>query len=197
MVKLIIGLTGGISTGKSTVSNILLEKSYKLIDADLISKEVAEDSQVLKDLLLVFGDEVIKNKKLNRAYLRKIVFNDKKKLDLLNGIMHPKIIEKIKKEIEANKDERILFLDIPLLFEVKLEYLVDKVLLISCNKELQIERLKKRDNINSELALNMISKQMDLKEKEFLADYIIYNNSTLENLKEEVAIFLEKISLII
>lgn len=192
---MIIALTGGIATGKSSLSNILKEKKYKVVDADLIARDLANKSTILKELSKAFGKDIVDNKQLNRAYLREIVFNDEKKLNILNNIMHPEIIKKIKEEIEENKNKKILFLDIPLLFETKLEYLANKILLVTCDEEIQINRLMKRDNINLDLALNMINKQMALKEKENLSDYIIYNNSTLEELEDKIDIFLEKFCL--
>lgn len=192
---MIIALTGGIATGKSSLSNILKEKKYKVVDADLIARDLANKSTILKELSKAFGKDIVDNKQLNRAYLREIVFNDEKKLNVLNDIMHPKIIKKIKEEIEENKNKKILFLDIPLLFETKLEYLANKILLVTCDEEIQINRLMKRDNINLDLALNMINKQMALKEKENLSDYIIYNNSTLEELEDKIDIFLEEFCL--
>lgn len=192
---MIIALTGGIATGKSSLSNILKEKKYKVVDADLIARDLANKSTILKELSKAFGKDIVDNKQLNRAYLREIVFNDEKKLNILNNIMHPEIIKKIKEEIEENKNKKILFLDIPLLFETKLEYLANKILLVTCDEEIQINRLMKRDNINLDLALNMINKQMALKEKENLSDYIIYNNSTLEELEDKIDIFLEEFCL--
>src|SRR5699024_4215946 len=115
----IIGLTGGIASGKSTVSNILKDKGYKIIDADIIAREIIEiNKPAYKDIINFFGDSIInKDKTINREELGNIVFSDSDSLKILNNITHPYIYKSMKEYIKKYCDKNILFLDIPLLFE--------------------------------------------------------------------------------
>ncbi len=190
---MVLGLTGGIATGKSTVSSILIGKGYKIVDADKIAKEIAENIVVLEEIEKEFGKEFVSNNKLNRKLLREVVFKDKKKVEKLNGIMHPPIIEEIKRQLIKYKNEEIIIADIPLIFESKLEYLTDKILLIACEKEIQIKRVMKRDNVTEENAKNIIDKQLSLDVKREKSDYIIENNLDIGSLGVEVEKVIEEI----
>lgn len=183
---MVLGLTGGIATGKSTVSNILRKKGYIVVDADLIAREVAKSEGVLKGIAQRFGSDMVIKGELNREKLREVVFRDKKKVEELNAIMHPPIIEKIEEELEKNKDEKLVVADIPLLFESKLEYLADKILLVACEKETQVERIIERDKVDRQNALNIIDKQFDLDVKREKSDYVIENNMGIGELEVEV-----------
>ncbi|TDT70564.1 dephospho-CoA kinase [Hypnocyclicus thermotrophus] len=189
---MILGLTGGIACGKSEVSKIFMELGLVVIDADKISRDVSKKKEVIKEIEKEFGSKVIKNDEVNREVLGKLIFDNKELREKLNGIMHPKIINEIKNQIKLNNDKKNLILDIPLLFEVKLEYLCDKTLLIISNKELQIDRLMKRDNISREYAIKKIESQMSLEEKKELADFIIDNSISREELKEKIILFYNK-----
>jgi len=183
---MILGLTGGIASGKSVVSKKLEELGACIIDADKISKEVSSYREILKEIGEKLGKELICNNKIDRKKLRELVFNNEEKRIILNNIMHPVIEKKIVDKIKENRDEEIIILDIPLLFEVKLEYLCDKVLLIWADEKKQIERLVKRDNISVELAKSIINSQMSLDIKKERSDYIVENNFGLEELKEKI-----------
>ncbi len=183
----VIGITGGIASGKSTITNYLISKGYIIIDADKIAREVVEVGSIgIAQIEAIFGKNVINSdKSLNRKKLRNIVFNDKEELNKLNKITHPLIISKIKNQIDYylnQNDIKIVFLDCPLLFEMGLDKLTKENWLISSSINNQIDRLKKRDNITTLEAKNIISYQMSLDEKRKKADIIIENNGTIEEL---------------
>ena len=169
---MILGLTGGIASGKSTISKKLKELGSYIIDADKISREVSESIEVLEKLEKKFGSEIIDKGHLDRQKLREIIFEDKEKRELLNNIMHPAIVAKIIEEIDENREKKLITLDIPLLYETGLEFLCDKVLVVSTDETTQIERIKTRDGIEWELAKKIIDTQMPLTEKRKKADIL-------------------------
>ena len=181
----VIALSGGIATGKSTVSNALRNVyGFNIIDADEISREVSESSDVIERIALTFGDEYINDKKLNRSSLASLIFADSKKRNSLEEILHPIIQEEFKNQkklLEECGVETIIY-DCPLLFEAKLTSEADKILLVYCSREEQIDRLIKRNGLSKKEALNRVNSQMPLEEKLQYADYIIYNNGSLDDL---------------
>ena len=190
---IILGVTGSIGCGKSSVSNILKDNNIDIIDADIISRTIFEDEKLLSLVFEHFGDS-IKNidGSLNRKALGNIVFNDDNKLIELNNLTHPKIKEKILNEVEkyrlSNKD--IVVIDAPLLIEGGYLEIVDKVLVITCNEDIQIDRIQKRDNCSKEEALSRIGSQISQEEKVKYADYVLDNSNTLEDLKQKTNEFL-------
>lgn len=189
---IIIGLTGSIGSGKSTVSNILKKKNINIIDADKISRKIFDDKKALDAVVECFGSEILNSDKvLDRKKLGSIVFSDKDKLKKLNSITHPIIINKIKISIDKLKKQgkKIVVLDAPLLIEANLIDLVDILLLIICNEKIQVERIVKRDNIKKEDAILRIRSQMSLDDKKKYADYIIDNSYNQNKLKLEVEKF--------
>ena len=188
---MIVGITGGIGTGKSTVSNYLIEKGYNIIDADKISREIIKYIQIKKAIVQKFGNQILedplnKDSNISRNKLRKIVFNDKENTIKINEIMHPKIIEEMKRQIDLQKTSKLIFVDVPLLFETNLEYLFDKILLVYANQEAQIKRVMERDNKNREETVKIIKSQLDIEEKKRKSDYVIENMSTIEDLKVKI-----------
>ena len=190
---IILGLTGSIGCGKSSLSNILKDNNIDIIDADIISRKIFEDQKLLSLVFEHFGDS-IKNidGTLNRKALGNIVFNDDNKLIDLNNLTHPKIKEKILHEVEkyrlSNKD--IVVIDAALLIEGGYLEIVDKVLVITCNEDIQIDRIQKRDNCSKEEALSRVASQISQEEKVKCADYVLDNSNTLEDLKQKINEFL-------
>lgn len=184
---MIIGLTGGIASGKSTVSKILKELGAKIVDADVKAKEVFQRDDVTSKIKNIFGNGVIgKNGELDRAKIKEIVFSNKEKLEKLNQLIHPKVEEELKKIKEnANKNDIIIF-DIPLLFETGMNKYCDKIMLVFVKRETQIKRMIERDNISEELAIKIINSQMSLEEKLKKSEIHIENNGTMENLREKI-----------
>lgn len=190
MLTLTIGLTGGIATGKSTVSTIFKENNIPVIDADVEARYVVEKGSEGYQLIVEeFGEDILlPDGNINRAKLGAIVFSYEKKRQKLNEITHPRIRQQMieKKEQAIQNKERLVVLDIPLLFEGKLQSIVDKVVVVSTDAHVQLERLMKRNGFSKEEALQRIYAQMPLEEKEKLADVVIFNNGTEEELKASV-----------
>lgn len=191
---MILGLTGGIASGKSTVSKKLKELGSYIIDADNISKEVSNSIEVLKKIEENFGPKIMNHGHLDRQKLRKIIFEDKAKRELLNSIMHPVIVAKLIEEIENNREEKLIILDIPLLYETGLEYLCDKILIVCTDENIQVERVKQRDGIEIEMAKKIIGSQMSLSEKRKKAEIHIENNGKLEELLKKVELIYYEIT---
>jgi dephospho-coA kinase len=201
---MIIGLTGGIGTGKSTVAQIFREKGIPVVDTDIISREVINYPEVVNRLVEEFGKEILeeeaerqkksKERRISRNKLGQIVFKDEKKVSILNSIMHPLILKKMKEETESlKKDNKIVVVDVPLLFEISLEKEFDIVLLIYANRKTQIKRIIKRDNRTEKEAVNIINSQIDIEKKKEKSDYIISNNRNLKRLRRKVEKFLESL----
>lgn len=185
----IIGLTGSIATGKSQVTKILKEMSYKVIDSDLIARDVMDDREVIEKIKKNFGENLYRDNKLDRQALGKIIFNSLEKKELLDSITHPLIYKKILEEINMNKDENLLFIDIPLLIENGInsyEMNFYEVWLVYSDKKTQIKRLMERDNIDESYAKAKISSQMSIEDKKDYADIIIDNRGNLKDLKNQV-----------
>lgn len=193
---MIIGLTGGIASGKSTVSTMIKQLGIKVIDADIIAREVVEKGEkAYEEIVEGFGNDIVGiDGSLDRKKLGAIVFNDEKKRLLLNEIVHPAIRKKMQDQIEFYKEagQEPIVLDIPLLFESNLTYLVDKILLIFVNEEIQLDRLKVRDDFSHEEAIARVESQMPLKEKIKLADEIIHNDGLLQETRNQLITILKK-----
>jgi len=189
---MIIGITGGIASGKTTVSNTLQGLGATVIDADIIAHQVLEKGEKgWEKVINVFGKKILKdNGQINRNYLGNIVFNDREKLNILEDITHPLIIKKIKEEIQrslANKTNgKPIFLDAPLLYETGLDRLVDEVWVIYIDREKQIKRVQQRDNLTREQAKKRIDAQLSLDRKKDMADIAIYNVDKIDNLKRKI-----------
>ncbi|MEI8215621.1 MAG: dephospho-CoA kinase [Eubacteriales bacterium] len=192
-----IGITGGIGSGKSTVSKFISSLGYMVIDADKISLDLASPkSELLNELKYEFGEAVInENGSLNRKLLGDIVFSDKEKRKRLDLIFQPRIkneIERIFSELEERNDVKLAFLDAPLIFETGLQEYLDKVWLISTDTEKRFERIKNRDNLSIDEIKSRIQAQMNDTDKIRLADVIIENNGNLEELKLKIVNLIEK-----
>lgn len=191
---MIIGLTGGIATGKSTVSKILSKKGFSIIDADNISKEVVEKGKdAYLEIVNFFGKEILlENREINRKKLGRIIFSDKNSREVLNNIVHPYVFKEIKKQIEKlSQDNQTIFLDVPLLLEqYKLwkEYDIEfyEIWLVYCDESTQIKRLMDRDNISKDDAVKKINSQMSLERKKGMSSKIIDNSKDIEYLKKQI-----------
>ncbi len=190
---MIIGLTGGIATGKSTVAKFLEELKITVIDSDKIAHEILTYQDTIDKIKREFGEIVIdKDGSINRKKLGEIVFDDLNKLKKLESITHHKIFEVINKRIKQNRDDKIIVLDAPLLFETELDNEVDETWVVYTDKETQIKRLKKRDDLDRKDALKRIKAQMPLKEKIKKADIVIDNSGTKEELKQKIEKLINK-----
>jgi dephospho-CoA kinase len=187
---MIIGLTGGIASGKSTVANMFREKNIPIVDADVVAREVVEiGTDTYEKLVKEFGDEILNDDKtLNRPKLGSIIFQDEEKREKLNGIIHPSIRASMKEKTKQYLEEghEVVVMDIPLLFESKLTYLVDKTLLVFVNEKTQLERLMQRNDLSQKEAADRIHSQMPLKDKVKLAHAVVDNNGSLVKTEQQL-----------
>jgi len=183
---MIIGITGSIACGKSTVSNYLKSKGYIVIDADRIGHEALDDDYVKEKLVLAFGNEILEDNKISRQKLGELVFGNSSNLNVLNSIIHPEIRKKILEKIDKNNDKELIFIDVALLFEAKFDDLVDKIIVVYVDKNTQLTRLMKRNSISKKEALSRIVSQMSPIEKAKLGDYTVNNNLDVINTYEQV-----------
>ena len=195
MMILIIGITGSIACGKSLVSNYLKEKGYTIVDADKIGHMALENDEVKKQLVNKFGKSILKDNEVNRVTLGKLVFENNENLKELNNIIHPQIRKNISEQIQVHKNEKLVFVDVPLLFEAKFDDLVEKIIVVSLDEKIQLERLMNRNSLSKEEALQRIKSQIPVREKEKLGDYVVDNSFTQENTYNQVDRILEKLKL--
>lgn len=193
---LVVGLTGNIGCGKSSLSDIFRAEGIKIIDADIIARQIYEDEKLISKVYETFGND-IKNEdgSLNRKALGRIVFSDDEKLIQLNKLTHPVIRQKVSDEIEEYKsqNEEIVILDAALLVESDYLNFIDKLLVVTCKENIQIERIIARDNCSIEEALGRIKSQMSQENKVKYADYVIDNSATLSELRKKAFIFMNYI----
>jgi len=199
-MTLIIGLTGGIVSGKSTVARMFKDLGAKIIDADKLGHQIIlPPGAAWKRIIKTFGKDILqKDQTINREKLGKIVFANQDLLKKLNKITHPEIIKLVKKEISLAKDKskeekKILIIDAALIYETKIDRLMDKIIVVYLNEEEQLERLIKRNNLSKKEALQKIKSQIPLKEKIEIADYVIDNSNSLDKTKEQVERIWQKI----
>lgn len=192
---MIVGITGGIATGKSTVSAMLRELGYQVIDSDTIAKDVMNhNKQVLLKLKRHFPEAFDINKKvINRQLLAQIIFYNSKKRNLLNQIVHPIVKQEIYNQINLST-EKIIFVDVPLLYESNFEDLFDYIIVVYTDESIQVNRLVERDKIDIEYAKSKISSQMPIEEKKTQASFLIDNSKSISNTKKQLLEIIEIIS---
>lgn len=186
-----IGLTGGIATGKSTVSAMLVERGANLIDADQIAREVVlPGSPVLSEVAERFGQAVLlETGELNRKKLGEIIFNDGQARHDLGAILHPPIRSIMMERMlayEQDEPHRLVVVDVPLLFESELEHLFSSVMLVYVPEATQLSRLMERDKLDREQALARLASQMSIEDKRERADIIIDNSGTLQHTEAQI-----------
>lgn len=187
---MIIGLTGSIASGKSTVSNILEQLGFPIVDADKIARLVVQPgSAVLENVAHVFGAHVLHDDgSLNREKLGQIIFSNQDEREKLNLIIHPAIRQEMlrQKKTHIENGEPTVIMDIPLLFESELQSLVDKIIVVSVTPEMQKKRLIERNSLSEKEALARISSQFSMAIKEDQADAILFNNGTIEETEKQL-----------
>ena len=183
-----VAIVGNIASGKSQVEKILLDLGYKVADTDKINHEILKsDIETINEIKNTFSnDDILENNAISREKLGKIVFANKEKKEQLESILHKRIFEKVEEFFKENKNEKLVFVAIPLLFETKQEKTFDKIIFISADKETRLKRLIERNNYTKEYALSRINSQMDEKEKIKKSDYIIKNDSSIEELEKRI-----------
>jgi dephospho-CoA kinase len=190
----IIGLTGGIACGKSTVSHYFEQLGIPVIDTDIIAKQLVEPGKpALQEITQIFGNDILdNNKQLNRKLLRDIIFNSPTKRYELEIVLHPKIRARVLEILASiNHEDKsdtppYCIIVIPLFFETKFHYPIDRILLVNCNEQKQIERTMLRDNITREQCLAIINSQISHSERLKKSDDVIENITDLESCYNQI-----------
>lgn len=187
---MVIGITGGIASGKSTISSILKELGAFIIDVDIIARGVVQkDEKAYNEIVQYFGcDILLPSGEINRKKLGNIVFSNPDELKVLNSITHPEIINRVAKKVEELKtnEVKVIVIDAAILIEMGLSTYCDSIWLVYVDKEIQLNRLMERDRFVYLDALNRIKSQYSNENKAQFADVIINNNKPLEEVKREV-----------
>lgn len=196
----VIGLTGGIGSGKTTVTDYLISRGFHVLDADKIAREIVlPGSEMLIQLTAVFGRDILmEDGNLNRKKLGEIVFSDTEKKKTLDALMHTRILELIHERILQFREEnekKVIFIDAPLLFETGLNNSVGEIWVIDVDDETRIKRIMARDGLNREDIEKRISSQMTREEKNSRADVILDNTGDLQLLYQQIEELLKKISM--
>jgi dephospho-CoA kinase len=194
----LVGLTGGIATGKSTVAAMLGALGAEIIDADELAREIVEPGQeAWQDIVEAFGPEILlHDKTINREKLRKIVFKDETARKRLASITHSRIRSRAQDRIQklASEGVDLIVYEAPLFFENRVQLWLRPVILVTCDLTTQKQRLRKRDRLGEEEIQQHLNAQMPLEEKRKLADFIIENDGDLEELRKNVIEVWEKIT---
>lgn len=187
-MALIIGLTGGIATGKSTVSKMFVDYGIPVIDSDLISFNLLKKGSIAYgEVITLFGEEILfNNGEVNRKKIAKKIFEDNTYRQKLNDIIHPKVRAIVTSEIKKYEEvgESIIVIDVPLLFETDFTKFIDKSIVVYTTTKLQMERLIDRDSITEEYAILKIGSQIPIDEKVKLADFVIDNTESILTTKK-------------
>lgn len=183
---MLIGLTGGIASGKSVVANVLKDLGIAVIDTDVVAREVVEKNKpAYNEIVSFFGEKILnKEKDIARNILGELVFNDKSLREKLNSIIHPFIMQEVQIKLSnlLNLGIKNIILVVPLLFETKMEKMFDEVWVVYCSEETQKQRLIKRDNLTEVQAMQRIKSQLPLAEKKEKATVIINSDVPLQEL---------------
>ena len=184
---MIVGLTGGIGSGKSVAGDFFIELGIDVIDADHVSKNILDDNESAKKLFLEhFGEKFIdKNNNVDRALLRDEIFKNEDKKEALESIIHPLVREEIFNFIE-NSNSVYKIIMVPLIYETNSQDFYDKIVVVDCKEENQIMRASKRDNKTKNDIINIMKNQASSDERVSIADEVIKNDSSLDDLKKQV-----------
>ncbi len=185
--KIVLGITGGYGTGKTTVARIFRSFGAKVIDADKIAHSLIKPgTTVYHKIIAIFGSRILKkDRSVDRAKLSEIVFNNHRLLERLNKIVHPAVIRVIKGQL-SRAFQKAVVLDVPLFFEAGLGYLVDKIIVVKLNRQEQLKRLLKKTSLTRQALLKRINAQMPLSDKARVADFVIDNSGTIEKTRKQV-----------
>ena len=183
---MIIGLTGGIGSGKSAAAKYFTELGIDVIDADAISKNILIKNELAKKTFIAeFGDQYVNNNEIDREMLRQDIFQDETKRKKLESIIHPIARDEISKFL-TNSSSIYKIVMVPLIIEINSTDFYDKIIVVDCESNLQIERASSRDNQSEENIINIMNSQASREDRLEIADFVIVNNSTLEDLRISV-----------
>lgn len=197
---LFIALTGGLGTGKTTVLRIFKNLGVHTIDADKLVQEILKKSSIIKKLSAVLGKDILIKKAskvlINKKRMADIIFNNPQKRRYVEKVIHPEVIksaEDIKVKILTKEPDAIIIFEVPLLFEAGYRKIFDKVIVVYCNRTTAINRLRKR-GLSEEQILKRMRAQIPISQKKASADFLIDNNSAIDNIKPQVQVILKKLS---
>ncbi len=188
---LIIGVTGNLGSGKTSVTKNFGALGAKMIFSDDVVHDLLKESTVVKrDIVKLFTESVLTKGMIDRQKLAKIVFNERSQLQQLESILHPRVIQTIRRQLSRYQRRKVkaVVVDVPLLFEAKMESLFDAIIAVSSTREEQIQRARQRLKISKREALQRLQRQLPAKEKNLLADFIIDNGGTRSQTKKQVAV---------
>jgi dephospho-CoA kinase len=190
----IIGLTGGIGTGKTTVAKYFASKGVPVYIADEAAKEIMNTKEVVQQVQTLFSENVIlENGQLNRNYIRELVFTDKDKLTQLNSIIHPKVTLDFENWLKQHKEAPFIIKEVAILFEIKGQNYCDATILVTAPLETRMQRVLERDKTSKEIILKIIENQLPEEEKIRLATYVIVNEN-LEKTYQLIDILIKKLN---
>jgi len=189
--KIIIGITGGIASGKSVVADFFINKGVPVVNADKIGHKILRVETIKDRIISCFGDSILKDGDIDRKKLGKIVFQDKQKLHELNAIVHPPLINEILKRIDENSDP-VLAIDAALLLQWNMNEICDQVILVTASEKTRIERLMQHTNLSYEEAQNRIRAQQEFSDED--VDFIIKNDNSIEDINAQVEFVWKQIS---
>jgi dephospho-CoA kinase len=189
--RFLLGLTGGLATGKTTVADMFKEKGASIIDFELLTRTVVEpDKPAWKDIVNYFGEQILgENRIVDREKLSNIVSRDMEKRKKLESFTQPRILEEMTNELNSivsHKSQAIVLVDIPLLIELNLQYLFHKILVVYLPEESQIQRLIKRERISQDEAFRRVRAQLSIEEKAGYADFVVHNEGSLKETRRQV-----------
>ena len=183
----VIGLTGNLGCGKTTVAGMFAKQGFKIIDADAITRGLlAPDEKSIKKVAKLFPGVIINKDSLNRSELAKIVFNNPRELKKLTDILYPEALKVVKNQLSQYKNQAFVILDVPLLFESGWDRITDTTIVVKARRAEQVERAQKRLGITRSDCLRRLKNQMPLKEKCDMADIIVDNSGTLQQTRSQV-----------
>jgi len=195
---MILGLTGGIASGKSTVAAMLKERGIPVVDADVIARKVVEPGkEAYQAIVRHFGPDILlADGWIDRKKLGEIVFSNEAERQTLNSIVHPEVRKEMRRQAEEYEKagEPIVFLDIPLLYESKLQHMVDKIVVVYIPREKQLRRLMERDDFDEDQANRRLRAQLPIEQKKAWADYVIDNQQSREATAKQVDELLARIT---
>jgi dephospho-CoA kinase len=189
--KPIIGILGGISSGKSTVSRVLLEMGCGVVDADKIAKDLLFDEEVKQEIKVAFGDSIFDSGgNIDKPKLAEAVFDDPSAVSKINSIIHPRVMRKTEgliEQFQADEGIKAVVLDIPLLMEVGWEKRCDKLIFVACDEQVRLERAAKKGKFDEKLLKKREKFQISLDKKRKISHYIVNNNDNLSELTEQIS----------
>lgn len=191
-----VGLTGNIASGKSIVESYFEKKGIPVINADDITHELIEkDRDIQQKIKKVFGHEDIYNENgsLSRSKIGQIVFSDQDKLEELENIIHPAVIKRLEEFFDKNRDAQLVIASVPLLFEIDIQPMFDRTILVCADKKIRLQRLMNRNGYSLEHALERINSQISQEEKRNIADFIIENNNDILELELQINKIIERL----